>query len=120
MNKVCTRCQKSKNIDEFPNNGKRKHSWCKECHREYVAKIYIENRDWVNSFKNKCSRCGYDKNKAALEFHHPNDDKEFGINQLARRAIKNKEKILKEIKKCEVLCANCHREEHNPQLNKKD
>lgn len=117
MTKTCTRCNKTKDESEFPFNGIRRHSWCKECHRENVREKYQANRDWVNTFKTKCCRCGYKKNKSALEFHHPNDDKEFTINTLARRALANKQRLLNEINKCEVLCANCHREEHNPQLN---
>ncbi len=26
------------------------------------------------------------------------------------------ESILEEVKKCDLLCANCHAEEHNPEL----
>lgn len=62
----------------------------------------------------KCQRCGYEKNYAALEFHHPiPNEKEF---QLDTRALSNRkwELVLKEAKKCILLCANCHAEEHNP------
>lgn len=62
----------------------------------------------------KCQRCGYRKNYAALEFHHPvPSEKEF---QLDTRALSNRswELVLKEARKCILLCANCHAEEHNP------
>lgn len=119
MKKICSRCKIEKEENEFPMNGKKRHSWCKLCHREVVREKYYANRDFVNSLKTKCSRCGYDKNKAALEWHHPDNNKEFNINSLAKNAITNKERILNEISKCTLLCANCHREEHYPQLNKK-
>ena len=64
-----------------------------------------------------CSMCGYDKNLAALEFHHKNpDEKEF---QLDARIFANAlpEKIKKELDKCTILCSNCHKEIHNPELN---
>jgi 5-methylcytosine-specific restriction endonuclease McrA len=58
----------------------------------------------------KCSRCGYNKCLAALEFHHINDDKKQNVSWLVmNRGI---DTIKKEIAKCILLCANCHREIH--------
>ena len=58
----------------------------------------------------KCAICGYDKCQSALEFHHldPNE-KEFGLGNNTNIAT---EKALEEIKKCILICANCHREVH--------
>jgi hypothetical protein len=63
----------------------------------------------------KCSRCGYDKNLAALAFHHLRN-KEFQIDM---RALSNStiERIEKELSKCVLLCHNCHAEVHNPSLD---
>ena len=119
MIKRCSKCGIEKDEEQFPMNGKRRHSWCKECHREIVNKKYKENRDYANSLKSQCSICGYDRNTAALEWHHPDDNKEYNINTLTRRALSNKDKLLKELEKCVLVCANCHREIHNPHLNKK-
>lgn len=63
-------------------------------------------------FNNKCSLCGYDRCTAALEFHHldPNK-KDFSISD----AYANPKKwsiIVDELKKCILVCANCHREIH--------
>lgn len=66
----------------------------------------------------KCEICGYDKNVAALEFHHLNpSEKSF---QLDARSLGNTtvEKLLKESDKCILVCANCHREIHNENLDK--
>ncbi len=58
----------------------------------------------------KCSRCGYDRCQGALEFHHADGRKDFGISQDG--LTKSWERIEKELKKCILVCANCHREEH--------
>jgi len=61
-----------------------------------------------------CQICGYAKNYAALEFHHTNPkEKSF---QLDLRSLSNRrwELILEELKKCQLLCSNCHAELHNP------
>lgn len=58
----------------------------------------------------KCCLCGYNKYIGALEFHHINpNEKEFNICTGNNRAL---EKELIEIKKCILLCSNCHREVH--------
>lgn len=71
----------------------------------------------INSLGGCCSRCGYKRNIAALEFHHldPNE-KEFQID-LRHFSNSSLEKLKQELDKCILLCANCHREEHNPHLS---
>ncbi|MCK5449622.1 hypothetical protein KAI32_02050 [Candidatus Pacearchaeota archaeon] len=59
----------------------------------------------------RCSKCGYDKCRAALEFHHNTSDKGGDMAYIIKN--KSREKALKEGKKCILLCANCHRELHN-------
>lgn len=64
----------------------------------------------------KCEVCGYCKNLAAFDFHHKDPSKKE--HQLDTRKLSNSsmEWILNEFEKCLVVCANCHREEHNPDL----
>lgn len=58
----------------------------------------------------KCERCGYDKCINALEFHHLDpSEKEFSISKYSVLSI---EKLKKEVDKCVLVCANCHREIH--------
>ena len=59
---------------------------------------------------NCCSKCGYNKCIAALEFHHldPNA-KEGGIIGSTASLARQRE----EASKCILVCANCHREIHN-------
>lgn len=57
----------------------------------------------------KCVRCGYDKCISALEFHHTDPTKkEFTISN---DHFKLRE-VIEEIKKCILICSNCHKEYH--------
>jgi hypothetical protein len=58
-----------------------------------------------------CIRCGFKGYPAALDFHHPNGDKEFSIGK-AVNECRLPALVVAEIAKCELLCANCHRIEH--------
>jgi len=71
-----------------------------------------KRREWFDRFRStlSCNRCGY-SNPAALDFHHTTDDKEYSITLMVRRGMKE-ERIMAEVAKCEVLCANCHRVHH--------
>lgn len=60
----------------------------------------------------KCEMCGYDKCIDALDFHHKEpSQKEFGVSKNTHN--RKWEDIKKEIEKCMLLCANCHRELHS-------
>tara|TARA_R110002167_G_scaffold168964_2_gene366698 strand:+ start:143 stop:388 length:246 start_codon:yes stop_codon:yes gene_type:complete len=58
----------------------------------------------------KCEICGYNKSISALEFHH-NDptEKDFVVGGMKYGWTR----IEKELKKCRLVCANCHREIHD-------
>lgn len=63
----------------------------------------------------KCIVCGYSRYEGALEFHHLADvKKEFGISQ--NGLTRSWERIKKELNKCMLVCANCHREIHGNKL----
>ena len=68
----------------------------------------------------KCEICGYDKNIAVFEFHHVDPTKKFFALDLRHLSNTTIDKIKEEADKCILVCANCHREIHNPNLNKKD
>lgn len=75
-----------------------------------VGRLKSRKEEFVRLLGGKCGKCGYGKCIAALDFHHKGGNKEGHVAHL----IKNfsKEKALKEIKKCILVCANCHRELH--------
>lgn len=60
---------------------------------------------------NKCCLCGYNKIPNALEFHHiKSEEKLYGIAENGN--CHDLEKDISEIKKCVLVCSNCHREIH--------
>jgi len=80
---------------------------------ERQRQLYGEKRKYIDDYKlsRGCSVCGYNKCASALEFHH-NGDKDFCVAE-GIYGNRNLKKIEKEINKCAILCANCHRELHN-------
>jgi 5-methylcytosine-specific restriction endonuclease McrA len=54
-----------------------------------------------------CFCCGYRDHPAALDFDHIDPKKKSC--QIAQMASHSREVLMREIKKCIVLCANCHR-----------
>ena len=74
----------------------------------------LKNKIKLLELKGKyCSKCGYDKNTAALCFHHLRN-KLFGID-IRRCSNTSWKKLVEEVDKCIVLCHNCHMEEHYPE-----
>ncbi len=66
----------------------------------------------VASMGGKCQICGYDKCVEALEFHHLDPtQKEYSFAKLRARP-QGIEVIKEELKKCILLCSNCHKEVH--------
>lgn len=58
----------------------------------------------VEALGGKCFKCGYSKCMAALDFHHVDPaEKEFQISSYRKRDL-----LLKELKKCVLVCKNCH------------
>ncbi len=111
ITKICNICNKELPIEEFYNNGNKKiHNNCKKCFTKDIQIRQIEKKKKaVYYLGGKCKHCGID-NIIVLEFHHL--DK---IKKEVRWSIMKGwswDRILKEIKKCIPLCANCHKIEH--------
>lgn len=70
--KHCNRCNRNLPENKFGKNGNGSRSICKDCQCERIKQGQRETRDYIQSLKTKCSRCGYDKCVEALDFHHIN------------------------------------------------
>jgi len=75
-------------------------------HREEV-------KQFVNEYKASkgCCKC-FENETICLDLHHVGNDKITDISSTIKNCW-NKEEILNEIKKCVVICANCHRKLHS-------
>ena len=121
--KLCSICKKN------PIRSGKRTSYCVECNREYGKKNYQENKEryfkqakkrdqqldeLILKYKNKpCTDCGVSYPPYIMDFDHlDGNTKEYGICYMRRRRMAF-DKIEAEIAKCEVVCANCHRERTN-------
>lgn len=111
--KKCPKCVEEKPINSFYKTKTRVHSWCKKCLCKNQNRRWIERKiEAMKLFNSKCCKCGYCRNYAALEFHHIDPkEKDFVWEKLRRMEWSQ---IVCELKKCVLLCSNCHREEHWP------
>ena len=119
--KKCSRCGKKREC--YPNRGT-----CKECHRKDMKarskKHYQKNKPYyldrnkklikglralIRELKKKpCADCKVEYPYYVMDFdHRPGEEKVMDVSQIA--SFGSKKKILEEISKCDVVCANCHR-----------
>lgn len=127
--KQCTKCNSEKSLDDFNLKNKKTGSLeaiCKICKRAYVRSHYRANKEVYkkrakeftkktrdeNSRKmveylreNPCVDCG-EPDVVVLQFDHI-QDKEKHIGQMIAGGY-SWPKVLDEINKCQVRCANCH------------
>lgn len=143
MIKICTICKLPKETGEFNKNKTRKdglNTLCKECSQARSKQYYSENKEkhskvcharnkryltalytWINTLKSTgCILCD-ESDPCCIDFHHLNPEiKENNIATLIRNL--NLKQLANEIRKCVLVCANCHRKVHskNIKLYKKD
>ena len=130
--KICSKCKCEKSITEFRWRNKSQgklHSQCKECEkirdkihyresisrRDSVLETALNQKNRNLAIVNEahscgCRKCG-DKRFYVLDFHHRNPEEKAGV--IAHMIKSASEKgLIAELAKCDVLCANCHREFH--------
>lgn len=129
MNIKCTKCKETKDSAFFHKDKSKKNGFicvCKECKKIREHLYYIKNTEkckanasshrikraeWWRKYKSqfKCIDCGF-SDARALDFHHTDPKEKI---QCVSTLVRAKDDILfEEIKKCIVLCANCHRIRH--------
>lgn len=125
--KYCPRCKLALSLDSFGNNRARydgKQNICKGCRKTASAKDYQDNskkyvdraalqreamRKIVREAKDHpCMDCGVSYPPYVMDFDHRPDEVKLGnIAELTNQV--GRAKLEAEIKKCDVVCANCHR-----------
>lgn len=129
MLRRCGRCRQTKELDAFAWRRQAKgqrDNYCRPCRADYKQEHYTENRQrYVDNAKKRkdvvirerlaylreffsthpCLDCG-ETDWVVLEFDHLSD-KLFAISREVRD--RNWESVLREMAKCDVVCANCHR-----------
>ena len=129
--RACTRCGEIKPLSEFPpvrRGGEKRQSWCRACFAVVNAAYYASNREREKArlisqatarraetrrnlieylLVHPCIDCG-EADIVVLEFDH-RGEKTADVSTYANGRTWNT--VLKEIEKCDVRCANCHRRE---------
>ncbi len=123
--KTCSTCKRERSTISFPKDKTKKsglHNRCKDCQKRLSRLHYLMNKqkykDSCNRHKDKkrklrdsykshpCADCEIQYPPWVMQFDHINGDKSFCISSsMFTKTIKE---IENEIKKCEVVCANCH------------
>ena len=139
MSKVCSKCFISKEDDEFAFKNKRlnkRQAHCRACQhksfylvvkdsaaykasvRKAVKARTIEIVNFINSQKAKpCADCKITYPPYVMDFDHIKN-KQLNIAECSRKGW-SQSRILLEIAKCELVCANCHRiRTHTRRLDK--
>jgi hypothetical protein len=100
----------------------------REYHREYMRRWYAANRDlqmrrvlkankerrergkqYVDELKRQpCSDCGVTYPPYVMDFDHARGEKSLNVSRL-RNGRLAWSRLLAELDKCDVVCANCHR-----------
>src|SRR5215207_10371996 len=127
--KICGTCRQEKAESDFSRKGEKLQSKCRECQRAYhrlyyeknKSRYFAKNRRNKNRQRNRlrailweakqrpCQDCGVVFHPWVMEFdHRDGSTKLAAVGNLAGRGCRDA-RLLEEISKCDVVCANCHR-----------
>jgi hypothetical protein len=114
----CVGCSQEKDETEFEianviNGVPYRRRKCRRCKQDVQNTRREAIRLWYCEYRTnlKCECCGFSDYRA-LHFHHKDPtSKEANVSNMVGHGA-SKERILAEIAKCAVLCANCHAIEH--------
>lgn len=111
------RAYKAKIRKENPEKIKQeKKIWRKAWRKKNKEKIRAKERDFKRKcveYKGcKCQKCGLIDDPCVYDFHHRDSrEKDFSISRM-KNFLEITPTVKKEIDKCDLLCANCHRKVH--------
>lgn len=111
IKKICKLC--GKEFETIPHGNKR--IYCFDCNPQGSANsITLLRRKakeiGIQKLGSQCTKCGENK-IYLLDFHHRNPtEKEGELSDFSKGY--NLDKFFEELAKCDLLCANCHREFH--------
>lgn len=113
---LCNACHKSLEINDFGTRAEKgqggRRTYCKPCFSTYICKRFNAKKIAACRFLgDKCSKCQQSFPYPIYNFHHRDPStKEFQWQKLRLQSI---ETILRELSKCDLVCANCHTEGHS-------
>jgi hypothetical protein len=118
--KPCRLCKIEKPLSEYHKSGQRyadgHRSDCKACvslrprqvRTEYNKRKWLEHQAFVNTLKDvPCYDCGNRFPTVCMDFDHRDPSQK--VFQISDASLVHRVKVLAEIAKCDVVCANCHR-----------
>lgn len=128
---ICSKCKQDKKITEFSKKGNGWQCYCKRCNIEYQRQHYSSNKskyikrasqrkDQLRQrlydffYQAQCVDCG-ESDPIVLQFDH-REDKINGVSRMVSDGC-SWDLIKEEIKKCDVVCANCHMKRTAKQQN---
>jgi hypothetical protein len=123
---TCKTCYIEKPLESYTPSQQRPKGRCKECQKNYSRQHYLKNKDSYflrDDLKRKehkdlvaqhkdvpCKDCGIKYPPHIMDFDHLDaKEKTFTISR-ASQLGKTREQVIEEIKKCDVVCSNCHRQ----------
>lgn len=109
----CSRCGEDKPATDFyyRRTEARHHAYCRACHNAYTQERFKRRKlRAIEHLGGRCSDCGGAFHPSVFEFHHRDPgSKDLTGNQIKRGAWA---RVVRELDKCDLLCANCHRLRH--------
>ena len=107
----CKDCGETDPEQFYVLRGYRRKQQCKNCFNQSQRDKWKQNKMKAIELKGGgCSHCGYDRYHGALEFHHT--DPSVKESNWDKKWSRSWSTILQSIESTILLCANCHREEH--------
>ena len=112
---ICKVCKVEKEESDFPVASVTKTGRageCRKCKSVRIKKLRTERESMLLSlFDGKCSMCGLkDEHPSFFDFHHINMGTK--IREVKQILCGSLTTLMEEVKKCVMLCPNCHRRTH--------